>query len=150
AFVAGLMHDVGKVVLNNEAPDSFRQSLELSQKEMQPSFDAEQDIFSLNHNEVGMVLTNQWGLSPAIVQSAFLHHDLELAESTADEHLTLINVIHLANIVCHKLGIGTEPSEDIQIEDNQAAQTLGVRGIQAEDLLEKTKAAFVQERALFD
>lgn len=149
AFVAGLMHDVGKVVMNNEAPDQFRQALDQLRDEAD-SVDVEQSVFSYNHADVGALLIKQWHLSEDLENVAFLHHDLDLANTIAEASLELICVTNLANRICHLLGIGTHrPPESIDLADEPAVNELGAEPDRLIALLPEIQQAFEQERAVF-
>jgi HD-like signal output (HDOD) protein len=148
AFVAGLMHDVGKVVLNNDDPKTFAKAYQLA-SEGTESVDAEHSLFSVSHTDVGMVLTQRWGLSDALVQAVFLHHDLDLAETTAEKYIELIYVTYLADRICHKLGIGVPQANDILLEDDPALARLGFEPDELQELEESTLKAYEEERALF-
>lgn len=148
AFVAGLMHDVGKVVLNNDDPETFARAYQMTQ-EGSESVDAEHELFSVNHTDVGMVLTQRWGLSDALVQSVFLHHDLDLAETTANQYMELVYVTNLADRICHKLGIGVPMNDEILLQDDLALARLGIDAAELHVLEESTLQAYDEERALF-
>jgi putative nucleotidyltransferase with HDIG domain len=157
AFVAGLMHDVGKVVLSNRAPETFHHALGLARTMKLSSVDAEQQAFGINHCDVGMVLVKQWDLAPALVQSTFLHHDLDLAEATAPDDLELVVVVHLANRICHFLGIGTaaereHPGAHDRLDDLRAcpaAATLSIDAVTLDELMAGVEKSYNEERALF-
>ena len=76
AFVGGLLHDVGKLVLAHYCPESYREALQRAQKESLPIREAEQAVFGTTHAEVGGYLLWLWGLPDTITEVAALHHRL--------------------------------------------------------------------------
>ena len=64
AFVAGLMHDIGKVVMNNGARDKYKEVMRITKEEQLPSTEAEQRIFGFSHVDVGSILVQRWELTP--------------------------------------------------------------------------------------
>ncbi len=118
AFVAGLMHDVGRVVMNNGERDKLAACLGLAKDLGISASEAEQELFGFTHAEVGALLISRWSLSQALHDAILLHHDPESAEVLAEENLELCQVTSAANRMVHLLGIGSDKVEpDDQTED---------------------------------
>jgi len=150
AFVAGLMHDIGKVIMNNEAPDPFGASLKMAVDEEIESFEAEQQIYTFNHMDVGSLLVKQWQLSEDLENVVFLHHDLDLAGTVAADSMQLICVANLANKICHSLGIGTgRPPREINFDEEPAVGELALDPESLTELMEQVKAGYEKEKGLF-
>jgi len=100
-FTAALLHDIGKLVLGNflkDKPDIINQMLV---KEV--SFEiAEKEILGTDHAEIGALILEQWSFPKDIVAAVRFHHNPELSPK-AD---SLIDVVHIANMLCLMLGIG--------------------------------------------
>jgi len=75
AFVAGLLHDVGLLVLVSHFPDRFDALQEASQRSSLPIWDLEADIIGATHADIGAYLLNLWGLPFAVVEAVARHHD---------------------------------------------------------------------------
>lgn len=126
AFVAGLMHDVGRVVMNNGARDKLAAADKLAEKEGLTSPEAEQKLFGFTHTDVGGLLVSRWALSDSLEHAVFFHHDLELVESLAPQSKALVNIVHLANRICHVVGAGCDPEDGVELEYEDSAVDLGV------------------------
>jgi HD-like signal output (HDOD) protein len=74
AFLAGLLHDVGILVLAHEAPDRFGDVLEVARRESLPFAEVEQQLLSATHAEVGAYLVALWGLPDPVVEAIAQHH----------------------------------------------------------------------------
>ncbi len=75
AFVAGLLHDLGKVVLCRAFPDGYRRTLELVNYGVEP-YIAEIVVFGTDHSQVGAWLSKQWQFPSSITQALEHHHNL--------------------------------------------------------------------------
>jgi HD-like signal output (HDOD) protein len=75
-FVAGLLHDVGKLVLASNADKEYEAVIRKSRNEKIPIYQIEQEVFGATHADIGGYLLGLWGLPEPIVRSVELHHSL--------------------------------------------------------------------------
>jgi putative nucleotidyltransferase with HDIG domain len=102
AFTAGLLHDVGKVVLNEYVAEEFIEIVRRVNDEKTSFLEAEQQVLGFSHVEIGEKIANAWQLPDPIVQCIRYHH--EPHEATPPE--PLVDIMHLADCTCMMLGIG--------------------------------------------
>ncbi|HMI83394.1 MAG TPA: response regulator [Polyangiaceae bacterium] len=74
AFMAGMLHDVGKLILAVYVPDHFKRAMALGMERNVPLHVAEQELFGVTHAEIGGYLLGIWGLPYAIVEAVAHHH----------------------------------------------------------------------------
>jgi putative nucleotidyltransferase with HDIG domain len=98
AFIAGLLHDVGKVMLAANSPKEYADILALARKENQPLWQTETQVLGYSHAELGGCLLGLWGLDLTIVDAVSRHHHPELA---ASEELTTAKIVFDANLQVH-------------------------------------------------
>lgn len=110
AFTAGLLHDIGKLILAANLPDTYAIASDLARDNEQPIWAAEKDVFGATHAEIGAYLCGLWGLPDHIFNAMLDHHDPRQAASTG---LTALTAVHVANAFDH----GFIPGETV-IEDN--------------------------------
>ena len=103
AFVAGLLHDIGKVVLDGYFPDYFGQALQAADKEKTPIYDAENKMIPINHEMIGGYLARQWKLPDPIADVIGAHHTLKPQKSV---NARLVLLVHVVDAQCRVLGIG--------------------------------------------
>jgi len=101
AFVAGLLHDIGKVVMSAYLKAEFAQVLTRVAKGRLTFSDAEREVLGFDDAEVGARLLERWNLPPALVTAVQYHH----APSQAPEN-PLAALVHVADTICLTLGIG--------------------------------------------
>lgn len=102
ALVAGVLHDVGKVILDGFFPDFFREALEKAAADGIPLARAEAEVLPVTHEAVGRHLARLWGLPGRLVDVIGAHDSLK----ALDEHLRLVQLVHVANAACRQLGVG--------------------------------------------
>ncbi len=137
AFVAGLLHDVGKVVFDTQFPAEFREVVEKAEDENILLLEAEREILGLDHAEAGQILLFKWQLPLPVVNAVGFHHDLEKAPAT---YQRLAAIVHLADIICRKLKIGSGGDTRIPKADRNAMKTLQFTTQMLEEALKETQA----------
>ncbi|HEY8157564.1 MAG TPA: HDOD domain-containing protein [Methylobacter sp.] len=76
-FVAGLLHDFGKVVFAEFIPDEFKLALEKSREHQLPLHQTELEFIGLNHSQAGKILAEKWELSGPLIDAIAYHHELD-------------------------------------------------------------------------
>ncbi len=99
ATMAGMTHDIGKLVFLRNQPDAWFEALHLAEQRNLPPHAAEREIFGVTHAEVGAYLLNQWGVADDIVEAVAYHH--HPAQCLVRERNSLF-AVHAANALCHK------------------------------------------------
>jgi putative nucleotidyltransferase with HDIG domain len=98
AFTAGMLHDIGKLILAANLTERYRQATRLMQQKHLRWWEAEQEIFGVNHAETGACLAAVWGLPTDIVEAMALHHHPTLVVNNG---LCPLTVVHAANALEH-------------------------------------------------
>lgn len=137
AFVAGLLHDVGKVVFDAQFPAEFREVVEKAEDENILLLEAEREVLGLDHAEAGQILLFKWQLPLPVVNAVGFHHDLEKAPAT---YQRLAAIVHLADIICRKLKIGSGGDARIPKADRNAMKVLHLTTPMLEEVLKETQA----------
>ena len=102
AFVAGLLHDVGKVLLSVHLRGKFNQVVFAANKKRVSFVDAEREVFGFDHAEVGARMLEKWNLPVSLVHAVRHHH----APLGAKQPTALACIVHVADVVCLMLGVG--------------------------------------------
>jgi HD-like signal output (HDOD) protein len=100
AYIAGILHDVGKLMLAENLTDKFQQALALAAQRGIPSHEAEQEIFGATHAGAAAYLLGLWGLPAPIVEAVAFHHAPRCSDPPAFGPLT---AVHAANVLEHEL-----------------------------------------------
>ncbi len=94
AFMAGLLHDIGKLLIAAYLPDSYRLINKLIEQKPLSMAQAETVVLGTTHAGVGAYLLGLWGLPDAILEAAAFHHDPMLSSGNG---LTSTAIVHVAN-----------------------------------------------------
>jgi putative nucleotidyltransferase with HDIG domain len=100
SFVAGLLHDIGKLILAENFSKSYAEVLEFANALQQPVWQAEKRILKATHADVGAYLLDLWGLPEAVTRAVAMHHE---PVAGSNEHITPLTIVHAANKFAHEL-----------------------------------------------
>ncbi|MEA3223646.1 MAG: HDOD domain-containing protein [Thermodesulfobacteriota bacterium] len=104
AFFAGLLHDIGKLVLNQTMTDAYGNVLDKAMDVSKPLLDFEQEILGINHAEVGRSALSQWKLPEIYGESVGCHHaPMKVID---DDQYRISGVVHIADAITHMNCIG--------------------------------------------
>ncbi|HDL18228.1 MAG TPA: HDOD domain-containing protein [Bacteroidetes bacterium] len=95
AYMAGVLHDAGKMILCHNFPQQYAEVLALTKRKEIPEFMAEKEIFGTSHSKVGAYLMGLWGMSDAVVEDIAYHHNPAAAP---DREFSSLTALYVANI----------------------------------------------------
>ncbi len=98
AGVAGLLHDVGKMVLTSVVPEAAAEAVSIARSRHLPVWQAEELVLGFHHGQVGGALLRSWGLPESVVDAVAFHHQHELTSNP------LATVVFLADAAAHAVG----------------------------------------------
>ncbi len=100
-FTAALLHDLGKLVMGEFVAEDLA-AIRLTAEKGIPFQMAEREVLGTDHAEIGGMLMERWSFPPQFVSAVRWHHEPDSAEHPS----TLIDIVHVANVLCLMLGIG--------------------------------------------
>jgi putative nucleotidyltransferase with HDIG domain len=103
-FVAGLLHDLGKIPLNNRFPEDYAQVLKKANENQIPVVRSEEVLIGIDHSIVGAMIADRWQFT-GIMKEALRHH--HQPENASPENQGLVKVVALANIFINIFEIGS-------------------------------------------
>ncbi|MBN1593499.1 MAG: HDOD domain-containing protein [Candidatus Coatesbacteria bacterium] len=114
AFLAGLLHDIGKLVLAVNFRDTYDEVLQLAETERVSLAVAESKLLGVTHAEVGGNLLGLWGLPNAIMEAVTFHH---YSDGCPEESFTPLTAVYMANILQHEIEPrGSESEQHIDLD----------------------------------
>lgn len=106
AFVAGILHDVGKLILDQFANNKFREIIRRVHTEKIPMEKAEREVIGFTHSSIGSFIIDKWNF-PETLSKAVLFHNTPNLSGDDVEINKLVSIIHIANIISRSLNIGS-------------------------------------------
>ncbi len=114
-FVGGILHDVGRLILNSNVPDLAKEALLRSQSTGILLHECEREVIGFDHAAVGRALLRAWNLPPSLEDVVAYHH----RPSDAKQFVLETSVIHVADIIIHSLQFGSTGERFVPKIDGQ-------------------------------
>jgi len=115
AFVCGLLHDIGKVILDEFLPEQRAEAVELCRKARIPCCQAEREIIGVDHAEVGSRLAQKWKLPDGIADGIACHHDLQRSQIVVYQQVGAM--IGIADFLCISAGFASSDDSIATVQD---------------------------------
>lgn len=129
--VAGLLHDIGKVVLGLKFPDEYKQVMETAEKSEVFIFEAERDYFKINHADAGAWVAQKWNFPKSLVEIIEYHHKPHLSKAFPLETA----IVHVADILTRAKGFGFAGDHFVPAVNPAAWETLKLSEGATKDIL---------------
>jgi len=145
-FIAGLLHDVGKVVLDHGLREDYAAIRTDVKARGILIREAEEARLGINHADVGGWLFSEWKLNRGLVKAVACHHNPVLA----DEHMKAASIVHLADIFARALQVGSGGDDQIPPIRQAAWDAVGLKVEHMTDLLRETELEIVKASVFLD
>lgn len=144
-FVAGLMHDIGQLVIAYKLPKLMRNAVNISEQRGISLHQAEQEVFGFTHADVGAELMKSWHFPATQQNVARYHHN----PSAAEENTLEVHIVYLANIIAQIAETGLVETERLTAVDKKVWMLTNVRMADVEALLVEAREQFIEALTLF-
>ncbi|MGA1874644.1 MAG: HDOD domain-containing protein, partial [bacterium] len=136
AYVAGLLHDLGKVIIEQSVPAQYRSYLENLHVNPTLSLQSEEEYLHVNHALVGKIVFERWNFPVSLQKAIEFHHGVK---STSETISDLAAIISAADFICWTQALGSFDLPSQPMLDPQVEEIVNFKDLDIEPVLEEMK-----------
>jgi len=130
---AGLLHDLGKVVLYKELPDAVSYIASRAEAENRRFREVERDLLGVDHGEIAGWLVQKWSFPTRLAEPIMYHHVPARARQAKDETA----IVHMANTLVRALGYGSGGDSRVPDIESKAWSRLKLKAAGLDRVLDR-------------
>ncbi len=115
----GILHDIGKILLNNAMPEIYQRIYEKNFDTKKSSVEFENEILGINHVDVGVAIAEKWNFPDLIKETIKYHHSIKCSENN-NKNAKMRNIcilVRMSDQICNELGYGLRKPEVIRLDE---------------------------------
>ncbi|MBN1916603.1 MAG: HDOD domain-containing protein [Verrucomicrobia bacterium] len=142
-FVAGLLHDIGRVLLAQYMPDALERAMERAWRLRLSLYDAERQTIGFTHCRLGERMAMRWDLPDLVVDAVAFHHEPDVTE----RHSLETRIIEAADILAKAMSLGSSGNDRVTSIPARTREMLDLDADEIEPLMEAVRTAFYEVSA---
>jgi putative nucleotidyltransferase with HDIG domain len=151
-FLAGLLHDIGILVLLKRMPEDFRAILDAEATAAIPRIELERVRLGFTHADLGTLVLEQWNFPKVLSDAVRCHHDPDSAAKLPDldDSSTMIaHVVQFCDELANSLGYGFKGGPGMELSRLRSVNYLGLTGDAITQISEELTQRLAEEEKLF-
>jgi putative nucleotidyltransferase with HDIG domain len=140
-FTAGLLHDIGKIVMGRITGNRGGEIAEIAAKGNTGYIAAERQVMGVDHAELSGMVLECWKFPESLIDSVRYHHDPEKYGKTGP-NIEYVAAVHLADSICMKSGVGTGRDAMNYSVSPAMMELLNIKGSDIEEIMMETLVEF--------
>ena len=148
AYLAGLLHDIGKCALDEVMPKSFSKMMDQARSSQSPLAEIEQSHLGLDHAVLGKRLGQKWCLPEPVISAIWLHHCDGQALATDLPDVQIARIVALADRMVRQIGLGDSGSYDLPEDIEDLSKLLAITPKQLAEIADNLVHAVEDKRTL--
>jgi len=149
AFLGGLFHDIGKIIMNTMDSQQFQSVMQKCYNDRISFLEAERQVYPYSHAEVGALVIKKWNFPENLMHAVLKHHTYDFDANEDPYQVRLTCVVGLANLFCHRVGAGMREPEDFALHETAPAIILDIDEEKMSFLLETFMEAYSRDKGFF-
>lgn len=137
AFISGLLHDIGKLVLVTRFPQQYAKAIEYRTKHDCYMLEAERTVLDLDHAAVGRVLAQHWKF-PLLMQKTIANHHAPATQDLGD----IPGIVHIADAIVHALDLTAQEHDLVPVISDAAWKSIRLAPAALSKVFRDTESEF--------
>lgn len=150
AFIVGLLHDIGKLILSQKMPEPFKAIVNTARTQSRKFFEIERDQLGFDHGTLGSIILSQWNFPPGLVETVAHHHQPREVTPPADGSVALADIVFFANEMATVMGYGFIDNYEIDLAALSQASLLKLDEAAIAEVQSELATHYDEEKHLFE
>ncbi len=150
AFIVGLLHDIGKLILLQKMSVDYAKVIAAVQETNNEFVRVEQAMLGFDHCQLGSIVLSRWNFPASLCEAVAYHHRPAQGSSSRGVYAPLSHVVALANSLAQASGYGFLREYTGELIDDPTVQALDLTAADIAALQESLTSNYAQEKALFE
>jgi HD-like signal output (HDOD) protein len=146
AFIAGLLHNIGKTVIIMNFSSAYEEVIREVYNNGSNLIETEHEKMGFDHSQVGSLVLRKWNLSRSLEDAVLYYHSPENSE--VDKELTA--AVGLAHLYCNLIGLGPEASEEVDVKSFSGSSILKLDENDLQTIEQNLNDTYENEKSLFE
>ena len=142
-FVAGLLHDIGRVLLAQHMPDALERAIARAWRTRVSLYEAEREVLGFTHCRLGEQVAMRWDLPDLIVDAVAFHHEPDVTE----RHNLETRIVEAADTLARAMSLGSSGDGRVGPIPAQTREMLELEADEVEPLMEAIRTGFNETSA---
>ncbi len=148
-FIAGLLHDIGKLILRQRLGTLLDELADESKSQSLPYLELEQRRLGFTHADLGAAVLDRWSLPPDLVEAVRMHH-INTFDAECGEDVPIYAIVNFGNELAKTIGVGSGEPEQIDLARFQLAGLYGFGADELRNIAADLEEHFAEEKRLYE
>lgn len=150
AFIIGLLHDIGKLILHQKMTDVYEKIIKEVRSTKRNFVEIEEQQLGFSHGELGSIILTRWNFPEFFVEAVAGHHAPEQTSLFTDDAVPLPHIVFFANEMAKKMGYGFIEDYDVDLLALPQAAMMGLNAAAIEEIQRELETHYTEEKSLFE
>jgi putative nucleotidyltransferase with HDIG domain len=132
-FIGGLLHDIGKIPLNEIFEESYMKAIRAADMKKANLLDMEKEFIGITHTDVGKMIAEKWNLMDEAFECVLFHHDPNMA---SEKNYKLVTSVYMADIYCNMNQVGFSGNRHVVQIGDHLFESIGIKEGLLEELID--------------
>ena len=132
-FIGGLLHDIGKIPLNELFEDGYVKAIRVADMKKAKLLDMEKEFIGITHTDVGKMIAEKWNLMDETFECVLYHHDPNAA---SEKNYKLVTSVYIADIYCNINQVGFSGNRHAEQIGDHLFESIGINEGSLDELID--------------
>ncbi|MEN6318538.1 MAG: HDOD domain-containing protein [Syntrophaceae bacterium] len=137
-FTAGIIHDIGRLVIYKEMPDTSREMILRCKAKREPLYLVEKEVIGVDHSDLGHMLAQSWNLPLNLAEVSAFHH----LPWKAKQYPVETSIVHIADYIAHGMQLGDSGERYLPPLDEKVWELSGIPSSALSSIVDQMRLEF--------